>query len=55
MDYILIGILIVMGYLIVYSLVDRVCRCFENCANAKAFGKIGAGGGTVKKEVKEVM
>lgn len=34
-----IAILGVVGYLALYVLVDRVCRCCENCATTKAFGK----------------
>ena len=28
---------VIIGYICIYSLVDRVCKCAENCAIAKAF------------------
>ena len=36
MDIVILGI---VGYLAFYSIVERVCKCCENCATTKAFGK----------------
>lgn len=27
----------VVAYLLVYALIDRVCKCIEHCATARAF------------------
>jgi len=32
-------IIMVMGYLCLYSLISRICQCVEHCATAKAYGK----------------
>lgn len=36
-DYISIGLLIIMGYIIIYSFINRICCCIEKCAVAKMF------------------
>lgn len=28
-------------YVLVYGLIDRICKCFEECARVKALGEIG--------------
>lgn len=30
-------VITVVTYLLVYDLIDRVCRCVEHCATARAF------------------
>lgn len=37
MNYLAIGIIAVIIYICFYSLIDRVCKCIEHCANAKSF------------------
>lgn len=39
MEIFQIALLIFVGYIILYSLIDRVCKCCENCAMFKAYGK----------------
>ena len=34
-----IGLLVVVSYICVFSIVNRICTCIENCAMAKAHGK----------------
>ena len=35
----MLGIIILIAYVCVFSLVDRICKCVEHCANAKSFAK----------------
>ena len=35
MNYFAIGLLSLLIYLLVYGLVERICRCAENCAMYK--------------------
>lgn len=32
-------ILILIVYILVYALIDRICKCIEHCAIARAYGK----------------
>lgn len=32
-------LIFVISYLCLYSIVERICQCFERCVTAKAFGK----------------
>lgn len=41
---------IVAIYLCVYALINRVCKCIEHCATAKAYGKFRELGIMVKME-----
>lgn len=34
--YVILGIL---GYLMLYAIVDRICKCCEHCAMSKAYGE----------------
>ena len=34
-NYFMIALLCVIIYMMLYVLIDRICRCFEHCANAK--------------------
>lgn len=36
-DYISIGLLMFMGYLIVYSIINRICCCVEKCTMSKSY------------------
>lgn len=36
-------ILFLIGYVCLYALVDRIMRCIEHCATAKAYGKLAKG------------
>ena len=33
----MLGIIILIAYICVFSLVDRICKCVEHCANATSF------------------
>ena len=37
MNYLAIGIICVIVYICLFTLVDRICKCVEHCANAKSF------------------
>lgn len=37
-------ICILLGYLCVYALIARVCKCVEHCATARAFSKFRESG-----------
>lgn len=39
MSPVTIGILIVLTYICVFGLVNRICKCVEHCATAKSFEK----------------
>ena len=39
MSFIQLLIMFITVYLCVYSLIDRVLKCIEHCATAKAYGK----------------
>ena len=36
-DYISIGLLMFMGYIVVYSIINRICCCIEKCAMSKSY------------------
>lgn len=36
-DYFMIALLCLVIYIMLYVLVDRICKCFEHCANAKYY------------------
>lgn len=42
-----IGLIMLFGFIMVYALVDRVCKCLENRAMAKAFFASVGKNGTV--------
>lgn len=44
MSFIQLLIMFIVVYLCVYSLIDRVLKCIEHCATAKAYGKNQRGG-----------
>ncbi len=54
MSFIQLLIMLIIVYLCVYSLIDRVLKCIEHCATAKAYGKFReAGIMTTLEAVKE--
>lgn len=50
MSFIQLLIMFIVVYLCVYSLIDRVLKCIEHCATAKAYGKIREAGIMTKIE-----
>jgi len=46
-------IMFITVYLCVYSLIDRVLKCIEHCATAKAYGKFREAGIMTKMEAVE--
>lgn len=53
MSFIQLLIMFIVVYLCVYSLIDRVLKCIELCAAAKAYGKIREAGIMTKIEAVE--
>lgn len=53
MSFIQLLIMFIVVYLCVYSLIDRVLKCIEHCAKAKAYGKIREAGIMTKIEAVE--
>ena len=43
-------ILFLIAYVCLYALVDRIMRCFEHCASAKAYGKFKKAEMTVNRK-----
>jgi hypothetical protein len=39
MSFLQYAIMFLVAYLCIYALIDRVCRCVENCISAKALAK----------------
>lgn len=37
-------LLVLILFICVYTLIDRICKCVEHCATAKAFGKFRENG-----------
>lgn len=35
MNYFMMSLMCLMIYMMIYVLLDRICKCFEHCANAK--------------------
>ena len=53
LDYLSIGLIIFLSYLIVYSLINRICVCIERCSVTKHCGNL-ANNETVKKSDREL-
>lgn len=58
-QYLIIGLIL---YLCAYTLIDRVCKCIEHCATAKAYSRFRENGvarkmsgveAGIKKSIKE--
>ena len=45
-----IAILIILSFMCIYTLTDRICKAVEHCANAKSFSSTMAGAANKKKE-----
>ncbi len=43
-------IMFLIGYVCLYSLIDRVMKCIEHCATAKAYGRFREAGTMIKME-----
>ena len=41
-------IMFLIGYVCLYSLLDRVMKCIEHCATARAYGRFKETGGMIK-------
>lgn len=52
MDFTVIQIIIMflIGYVCLYALVDRVMKCIEHCATAKAYGRFKEAGVMIKMD-----
>ena len=37
MDALKIGAIVLIAYICVYSIIDRICKCMENCAMSNAY------------------
>ena len=37
LQYLILGLIL---YLCLYALINRVCKCIEHCATARAYGKL---------------
>lgn len=37
-----LALLLIAGYIFIFSIVHRICNCIEHCANAKSYGKFVA-------------
>ena len=42
-------------YILVYSLISRVCKCFEHCATAKSLGDVCKGSSESPEEIIKKM
>ena len=43
-------IMFLIGYVCLYSLIDRVMKCIEHCATARAYGRLREVGAMVKMD-----
>ena len=49
-------ILFLIAYVCLYALVDRIMRCFEHCATARAYGEFQKAGMMVnRKDLEQVI
>lgn len=46
-----LALFIVMIYICIYSIVNRICKCFEHCSTAKSYGTVAIN----KPEILELM
>lgn len=49
-DYAGYALILVVIYLCVYALINRVCQCIEHCATARAYSKFRENGVLVKMD-----
>ena len=52
-DYAGYALILVVIYLCVYALINRVCQCIEHCATARAYSKFRENGVAVKMDAVE--
>ena len=43
-------IMFLIGYVCLYALIDRVMKCIEHCATARAYGRFREAGATMKMD-----
>jgi len=43
-------IMFLIGYVCLYSLIDRVMKCIEHCATARAYGRLREAGALIKMD-----
>ncbi len=49
-DYMGYALILVVIYLCIYALINRVCQCIEHCATARAYSKFRENGVLVKMD-----
>ncbi len=49
-DYVGYALILVIIYLCIYALINRVCQCIEHCATARAYSKFRENGVLVKMD-----
>lgn len=47
MNFLQIVVAVIILYLCIYALINRVCKCIEHCATARAYSKFREMGGTL--------
>ena len=50
MTFVQIVIIFIVLYLCIYTLINRICQCIENCATARAYSKFRENGVLVKMD-----
>ena len=50
MNFLQIVMAVIILYLCVYALINRVCKCVEHCATARAYSKFRENGVLVKMD-----
>lgn len=50
MNFMQIVVAVIILYLCVYALINRVCKCVEHCATARAYSKFRENGVLVKMD-----
>ena len=51
-----LALFVLFCYIMIYAVVDRICKCCEDCARSKSFGQIAASGvdlDALAKKIKE--
>lgn len=55
MESFIIGIFMFMGYLMLYSIINRICTCIEHCSTVRAYGKAIGNNKEFKKQIDSVL
>ena len=50
MNFLQIVVAVIILYLCIYALINRVCKCIEHCATARAYSKFRENGVLVKMD-----